>query len=107
MKARPEPYAIKPKVEAELERLVELGVLEPVATSEWATAIDLVIKTDRAVRLFEDFELMVIPNLCVEQFPLPLTEDLFSGLARKSKFMKIDLFQVYMQWGWLKIHNSC
>lgn len=39
MKARPVPYAIKPKVEADLDAMVKTGVLEPVAISEWATAI--------------------------------------------------------------------
>ena len=39
LKARPVLYAIKPKVEAELDRLVKSGVLEPVSTSDWATPI--------------------------------------------------------------------
>lgn len=37
MKARPVPYAIRPKVETDLDALVKNGVLEPVTTSEWAT----------------------------------------------------------------------
>ena len=36
-KARTLPYAMRPRVEEELERLVTEGIREPVAHSEWAT----------------------------------------------------------------------
>ena len=39
MKARPVPYAIRTKVEADLDALVKNGVLEPVRISKWATPI--------------------------------------------------------------------
>lgn len=51
LKARPVPYAIKPKVEAELDRLVKSGVLEPVSLSDWTTPIVPVMKKDGTVRL--------------------------------------------------------
>ena len=46
LKARPVLYAIKPKVEKELDRLVKSGVTEPVSRSEWATPIVPVMKKD-------------------------------------------------------------
>lgn len=97
LKARPVPYAIKPKVEAELDRLVKSGVLEPVNTSEWATPIVPVIKKDGSPRICGDFKVTLNPVLTVEQYPLPLIEDLFSGLAGGQKFSKIDLSQAYLQ----------
>lgn len=48
LKARQVPYAIKPKVEAELESLVKSGVLEPISRSEWATPIVPVMKKDNS-----------------------------------------------------------
>lgn len=33
------PYAIKPKVEAELDKLVKSGVLEPMSTSDWVAPV--------------------------------------------------------------------
>lgn len=38
-KARPVPYAIKRKIEAELEKLREKGTIEPVQFSEWAAQL--------------------------------------------------------------------
>ncbi len=38
------PYALRPKVEADLDAMVKNGVLKPVTTSEWATPIVLVPK---------------------------------------------------------------
>ncbi|KAK7909343.1 hypothetical protein WMY93_014027 [Mugilogobius chulae] len=97
LKARPVPYAIKPKVEAEIDRLVKSGVLEPVSTSEWATPIVPVMKKDGSPRICGDFKVTVNPVLTTEQYPLPLIDDLFSGLAGGQKFSKIDLSQAYLQ----------
>ena len=38
-KARSLPYAIKAKVEQELQRLQNDGIIEPVSWSDWATPI--------------------------------------------------------------------
>lgn len=97
LKARPVPYAIKPKVEAELERLVKSGVLEPVSTSEWATPIVPVMKKDGSPRICGDFKVTVNPVLTTEQYPLPLIDDLFASLAGGQRFSKIDLSQAYLQ----------
>lgn len=97
LKTRPVPYAIKPKVEAELDRLVKSGVLEPVSTSNWATPIVPVMKKDGALRICGDFKVTVNPVLTAEQYPLPLIDDLFAGLAGGQKFSKMDLSQAYLQ----------
>ena len=55
-KARPVPYAIKPKVEAELDKLVKSEVLDPVSVSEWATPVVPVMKKDGSIRLCGDCE---------------------------------------------------
>jgi len=97
MKARPVPYAIRPKVEADLDALVKYGVLEPVTTSEWATPIVPVTKKDGGIRICGDFKVTVNPVLTAEQYPLPLIDDLFAGLSGGQKFSKIDLNQAYLQ----------
>lgn len=97
LKARPVPYAIKPKVETELDHLEKAGVLKKVSVSEWATPIVPVMKKDGSVRICGDFNVTINPVLTVEQYPLPLIDDLFSGLAGGQKISKIDLCQAYLQ----------
>ncbi|XP_045469073.1 uncharacterized protein K02A2.6-like [Harmonia axyridis] len=55
-RARPLPFAMKEKVEQELERLLSLGVIEPVDYSPWGTPVVPVLKKDGSVRLCGDFK---------------------------------------------------
>lgn len=48
-KPRPVPFAIRKKVEEELERLQALGVIQPVQFSDWAAPIVPVMKQDGKV----------------------------------------------------------
>ncbi|CAM5073319.1 unnamed protein product [Natator depressus] len=97
LKARTVPNAIRPKVEADLERLVTNGVLIPVTHSPWATSIIPIVKKDGSLWICGDFKVTVNSVLCAEQYPLPRIDDLFTGLAGGQKFSKIELSQVYLQ----------
>ena len=61
-KPRPVPYALRERVEQELERLVAIGVMEPISHSEWAAPIVPVIKNNGDVRMCGDFKVTV--NQC-------------------------------------------
>jgi hypothetical protein len=56
VKAIQVPYALKPKVEVELDKLVKDGILEKCDFCEWATPIVPVSKKDGSVRLCGDFK---------------------------------------------------
>ena len=91
------PYALHPKVEAELTRLEKDGVLSKVEYSEWATPIVPVVKRNGSVRVCGDFKVSVNPVLLTEQYPLPRIEDIFANLAGGKHFSKLDLGQAYYQ----------
>ena len=73
------PFALRDKVEDELDRLVAEGTLEPVETAEWAAPIVPVVKSDRlSVRICGDFRLTVNPVSKLDNYPIPKVEDLFT-----------------------------
>ena len=53
-KARIVPYAIRSKVDAELDRLLAQNIIEPVAHCSWAAPIVPVLKSDGTVRICGD-----------------------------------------------------
>ncbi|VDI40351.1 Hypothetical predicted protein [Mytilus galloprovincialis] len=93
MKARPIPYALRPKVEQELDRLEEEGIITKVPTSEWATPIVPVVKKSGGVRICGDFKVTINQQLQVDQYPLPRIDDIFASLSGGEKYSKIDLRQ--------------
>ncbi len=97
------PFARRPVVEAELDRLENMGVLEKVDHSDWAAPIVVVPKKDGQVRICGDYKVTVNPELNVDQYPLPRPEDLFAVLAGGKHFTTLDLSQAYNQ---LKLEES-
>ncbi|XP_033646848.1 uncharacterized protein K02A2.6-like [Asterias rubens] len=93
LKARQVPYALRPKIEAELVKLQRENIITPVETSEWATPIVPVAKKSGGVRICGDFKVTLNANLRTKQYPLPKIEDIFATLAGGQRFSKLDLRQ--------------
>ena len=67
-KARTVPYAMRAKVEEELQRLVDEGTVE---YSDWAAPIVAVVKSDRkSVRICGDFRTTVNPVSNLNRYPI-------------------------------------
>ena len=96
-RARQVPYTLKVQVEAEIDRLVKEGVIEPVQFSEWAAPVVPVLKRDGSVRLCGDYKSTVNRAAKTDTYPLPRIEDLFASLAGGTVFSKLDLAQAYLQ----------
>ena len=80
-KARTIPFALRPKVEEELDKLEGMGIISKVNTSEWATPMVPVVKKNGKVSLCGDFKVTLNPQLMVDQYPLPRIEDILASLA--------------------------
>ena len=80
-KARPVPYALKDKIEQDLERLEKAGIIEPVQFSKWATPIVPVMKQDGTVRVCGDYKLTVNKVSKLDAYPIPKLDDLYTKLA--------------------------
>ena len=65
--------------------------------SVWAALIVVVTKKNGDIRPCADFKMTVNPQLCVQTFPLPTPDKIFSVLAYGESFSKIDLARAYKQ----------
>ena len=71
-KARNVPYALREKVEEELSRLEQDGIIEPVEFADWAAPIVPVLKGNgQNVRICGDFKLTVNKASRLDTYPLP------------------------------------
>ena len=91
------PYAIKPKVKQELERLEKEGIIEKVDHRDWATPIVAVQKGENSGRICGDYKTTVNPQLKMDQYLLPRIADIYASLAGGQQFSKIDLRQACHQ----------
>ena len=96
-KARPVPYALKERVEAEFNRLEQQGIIKKVEQSNWAAPIVIVPKTDKSLRICGDYKVSINPWVKTEGYPLPTIQDLFSSLADGKYFTTLDLQHAYQQ----------
>ena len=97
LKARSVAFALRPRIESELDCLQEQGVISPVKHSDWATPIVPALKKNGSVRICGDYRVTVNPAINAEQYPLPKVTDIFANLSGGQKFSKIDLTQAYHQ----------
>lgn len=96
-KSRKVPFALLDNVSAELDRLVECAIILLVQYAEWATPIVPVLKSNSAMRICGDFKVTLNPVCEMEQYPLPLIDDIFVNLRGGGKFSILDLRDAYNQ----------
>ena len=96
-KARPVPYATKQKVEDELNRLQESGIIEPIQFSEWAAPIVPVLKSNGQIRICGDYKVTINKGVVEDKYPLPRVNDLYASLTGGETFSKLDMSQAYLQ----------
>lgn len=94
---RPLPYALKKRVDEELENLIKNNIIESVPYSDWGTPIVPVIKKDGSVRICGDYKVTLNQQIKVDSFPLPRVEDLLARVQGGEQFSKIDLSHAYQQ----------
>ncbi|GFX15958.1 transposon Tf2-6 polyprotein [Trichonephila clavipes] len=95
------PFALKGRVENEIDRLEKEGNIEKVDSSEWATPVVPVVKSDGSIRLCADYSVTLNPNVIVPQHPLPRLDEIFGSLNGGKQFTKLDFKHAYLQ---MKVH---
>ncbi|KFD51200.1 hypothetical protein M513_07964 [Trichuris suis] len=88
LKARNVPLAIRPRVEAEIKRLLKEKVLEPISNPKWSTPVVPVIKPTGATRLCDDYKITI---------NTALQDPSISSTIRGGYYSKIDMAQAYLE----------
>ena len=92
------PYALKTKVEEELDRLTAEGFIESRQFADRAAAIVPVLKGDQTVRIGDDFKQTINQASKLDKYPIPRIEDILAGLAGGTCFLKLYLSsKAYLQ----------
>ncbi|XP_018397158.1 PREDICTED: uncharacterized protein K02A2.6-like [Cyphomyrmex costatus] len=100
--ARRVAFPMRQPVEAELERLTQMGVIEkvdPINTEiiTWATPTVNVQTTKGRVRICGDFKLTLNEYLKSDSHTMPTFEDLLEKIAGGERFSVIELKDAYLQ----------
>jgi RNase H-like domain found in reverse transcriptase/Reverse transcriptase (RNA-dependent DNA polymerase)/Integrase zinc binding domain/Integrase core domain len=103
-KARPVPYALREKVEAELDYMEQHGIITRVEHSEWASPLVVVPKSSGKIRITGDFKCTVNNQLCIKQYPLTKVDDLLEKIGSGQLFSKLDASDAFHQ---VEIEDSC
>ena len=97
--ARTFPYALKPLVASELNKLESEGIISPVQFSHWTAPIVIlpIMKNNATLRICGDYRITVNQTLQVDSYPLPRVKELFAFLSGGKYFTKSDMSQAYLQ----------
>lgn len=97
IRARPIAFALRDKVDKEIDRLLTLGILKPVDHAQYASPIVPVLKRNGSIRICADYSTGLNKQLVIDQYPLPTVTELFSRLYGGQQFTKLDLSNAYNQ----------
>ena len=84
------PYAALNAVEQELQRLENLGIIEPITYLKWAAPIAIIRKANGTIQLCADFSTGFNAALAPYQYPLSVPECLFRETERGQICRKIE-----------------
>ncbi|XP_033114101.1 uncharacterized protein K02A2.6-like [Anneissia japonica] len=95
-KLRRLPLTVRQAVSAELQRLLDAGIIERAEAPEWVSPIVVAWKKTGKIRIFVDLRK---PNEAVieDKFPLPSIEEMLSEMNGATYFSKLDLKSAYYQ----------
>lgn len=92
----PITLALKAKVEYELERMQQRGIITPTITTDWSSYIVPVMRKNGTIRICGSY-VSLNKNLLDVFYPLPRIEQIYASLNGNYLFSKIDLSDAYMQ----------
>ncbi|XP_026573113.1 uncharacterized protein K02A2.6-like, partial [Pseudonaja textilis] len=81
LKPRRVPFALRSKLDAELDKLLKQGVIEPTDFARWETPIVTPLKKDGSIRMCSDYKTTINRYLQTSAYPVPVIQHLLHTLA--------------------------
>ena len=81
-KPRPVSFALSEGVNKDLEQLEVLGIIKPIASSEWSAPIIHVVNQEKSITVCGDYKLTINSASVVESHPLPCMGEIFCSYVR-------------------------
>jgi hypothetical protein len=97
---RQRPYRLNPvykqKVKAEIDKMLEVGIIEPVEESEWIIPMVVQEKKQGGIRICVD--LRKLNDACLhDPFPTPFTDEVLENVGGQEAYSFTDGFSGYHQ----------
>ena len=83
-KAGPVPFALRDRLDKELDRLEQSGIIAPIQFAEWAAPIVPVVKSNQSIILSGDYKMTVNRCSTLDPYPIPRRRGDSSAFARTS-----------------------
>jgi len=96
-KARTIAYGLREPVQANLNDLVQRGIISPVTSSQWASPIVTPLKANGQPRVCGDYRVTINSKLEQRSCTLPEPEDIFAKLNGANYFSRVDLKDAFLQ----------
>jgi len=96
LKAREVPFALRDKVDTELQVLERDGIITKVDCSDWGSPLVVIPKQDGTVRLCVDYKVAVNPQLQTAHYPIPRIDEILNSLRNSKIFCTLDLYKAYL-----------
>jgi hypothetical protein len=90
------PYALRDKINKELDMLESQGIISKVATSDWGSPLIVIPKPDGNVQLCVDYKIGVTERLVNANYPIRRIDDILSSLRNSKYFCRLDLYKAFM-----------
>jgi len=95
-KEREVPYALRERVDKELDSLEANGIISPIPTSDWGSPLVVIPKADQGVRLCVDYKCGVNERLVKASHPIRRIDDILNSLRNSKYFCKLDLYKAFL-----------
>ncbi|GBN74684.1 hypothetical protein AVEN_220272-1 [Araneus ventricosus] len=90
------PYALREKVDKELDSLKAAGIISKSITSDWGSPLVVIPKGDGTVRLCVGYKAGVNDLLMNVNYPIKKIDEVLNSLRDSKYFCKLDLFKAYL-----------